>query len=182
MQLCSDYALVNKFIRGDEKAFAEIISRYHHSLWWTARKTVFTDFDAQDILQEAYLSAALNIHHFRADASLKTWLHRLVLNASHDFRRSRYRIDETVIFDDEDADIPHLTYDPLSAMDLTLTLVSVLGKLNERQRLILIMVDVLGYTIYHTAADLGISAGTVKSRRSRAKHIIRSRHPELVGM
>lgn len=182
MNLCTDTALVSNYIDGDERAFAEIVGRYHNSLWWTARRLVATDFDAQDVLQEAYLRAAMNLKNYRAESSLKTWLHQLVRNASYDYRQVRYRTTEIALVDDADADIPHATYDPLSALDLTLTLASALSRLNEQQRAILIMVDILGHTIYQTAENLGISSGTLKSRRSRAKHYIRRSHPELVGM
>lgn len=178
----TDELLVSRYIRGDDHAFAQIVKRYHHSLWWTARKYVTSDYDAQDILQEAYLRAALNLQHYRADSSLKTWLHRLVLNASYDYRRARYRNDEISILDDATAEIPEITYDPLGALDLTLTLASVLARLSEQQRHILIMMDILGFTLDRAAHDLGISSGTLKSRRSRAKRTIRTRHPELVGM
>ncbi|QMV84271.1 sigma-70 family RNA polymerase sigma factor [Corynebacterium hindlerae] len=176
----NDQTLVTDFIAGDDAAFAQIIHRYHHSLWWTARKYVRSDFDAQDVLQEAYLRAALGLRHYRADCSLKTWLHRLVLNASHDYRTARYRSNELSLLDDHTYDFPHPTYNPLDSLDLTLTLINVLHKLNDDQKTILFMVDVLGYTIYRTADDLGISSGTLKSRRSRAKSYIRAKHPELV--
>lgn len=182
MKLSTDHTLVTKYICGDERAFAEIIARYHHSLWWTARRHVSTDYDAQDILQDAYFNAALNMHHYRAEASLKTWLRRLVLNASHDHRRRRYRTEETAIFDDQDVTIPHQTYDPISALDLTLTMATILSCLNEHQRQALIFVDLLGHTIHTAAKEMEVSAGTIKSRRSRAQRIIRTRHPELVGM
>lgn len=177
----TDTALITKYVRGDDRAFAEIVQRYHHSLWWTARRHVTCDLDAQDILQEAYLRAALGLHHYRSEASLKTWLHQLVRNASYDYKRPRYR-EEIALIDDTGADIPHPTYDPLAALELTLTLASILDRLSEQQRAILIMVDILGHTIYQTADNLGMTSGTLKSRRSRAKRFIRRHHPELVGM
>lgn len=182
MTLCTDNALVSNYVSGDERAFAEIVHRYHHSLWWTARRYAPTDIDAQDILQEAYFKAALNLRHYRAEASLKTWLHQLVRNAGYDYRKHRYRNVEIALIDDASADLPHPSHDPLSALDLTLSLASALSRLNEQQRAVLIMVDILGYTIYHTARELKISDGTLKSRRSRAKYYLRRDHPELVGM
>lgn len=182
MTLCTDTALIRNYIGGDERAFAQIVQRYHHSLWWTARRMALSDFDAQDILQEAYFRAALNLHHYRSECSLKTWLNQLVRNASYDFRKSRYRLQEIALFDDPNAELPHPSYDPIDAMDLTLTLASVLARLSDQQRAILNMVDILGFTIYHTAREMGISSGTLKSRRSRAKRHIRRHHPELVGM
>ncbi|MEJ5928491.1 sigma-70 family RNA polymerase sigma factor [Corynebacterium sp. H128] len=182
MTVCTDQTLVSNYIGGDEQAFAEIVHRYHHSLWWAARRQVNTDHDAQDILQEALFRASRTMHMFRADCSLKTWLHRLVSNASYDFRRCRYRSAELLLIDDEAADIPQRTYDPLSALDLTLTLSNVLLRLNENQRRVLLMVDLLGFTVRRAATDLGVSIGTLKSRRSRAMQHLRAHQAELVGM
>lgn len=182
MNLSTDQHLVSMYIRGDDAAFGEIVQRYYGSLWWVARKNVTCDFDAQDILQEALLRASQGLHRFRADCSLKTWLHRLVVNASYDYRTTRYRLSELSLLDDATAEIPHRTYDPLAALDLTLTLSMILAKLSDQQRTVLVLVDLLGFTIARTAEDLGISTGTAKSRRARAQQYIRARYPELVGM
>lgn len=180
MTLCTDDVLVAQYLGGDGEAFATIVRRYHHSLWWTARRHVACDYDAQDVLQEAYLRAALNLQHFRADCSLKTWLHQLVRNASHDYRTTRYRRSEVSLLDDDGIDFPHPTYDPLESLDLTLTLTTVLQRLTSDQARVLIMVDFLGNKMCSSAAHLGISLGTLKSRRWRAQSYIRSNHPELV--
>jgi len=65
---------------GDEDAFEVIMRRHNQLLFRTARSILNNDADAEDALQEAYLSAWRGLASFRSDAKLSTWLVRVVAN------------------------------------------------------------------------------------------------------
>ena len=74
----SDEELVDAFIEGDNKAFSAIVERHRKRLTTVARRYTRNEYDAQDVVQEAFLRASCNLHNYRRESALSTWLHRLV--------------------------------------------------------------------------------------------------------
>lgn len=171
----TDAQLVATYIAGDDRAFAVIISRHKRHLQWAARKYGRNEDDAHDILQEALLKASRNMHLYRAEAALSTWLHKLVLNSGFDWAKHRTRR-EIAILDDTDttpAEDPRLAVDPLGYLDVALTIRHAMDKLHIDQRNALLLVDLGGYCIEDVAEFEGVKPGTIKSRRARAKEHLR---------
>ena len=75
-----DSSIARRVAAGDRAAFALIMRRYNRRLYRLARASLRDDAEAQDALQDAYLSAYRTIGQFRGDAALSTWLTRIVLN------------------------------------------------------------------------------------------------------
>jgi RNA polymerase sigma-70 factor (ECF subfamily) len=76
----SDAELARRIGAHDQEAFALLMRRYNRLLYRTARSVLRDDAEAEDALQEAYLQAYRAIGQFRGDASLSTWLTRIVVN------------------------------------------------------------------------------------------------------
>ncbi|MES2151539.1 MAG: RNA polymerase sigma factor [Pseudomonadota bacterium] len=75
-----DAELAQRIAARDRDAFALLMRRHNQLLFRTARSILRDDSEAEDVLQEAYLSAYRAIGQFRADARLSTWLTRIVVN------------------------------------------------------------------------------------------------------
>src|SRR3954466_6762630 len=75
-----DAELVRLARDGSASALRLIVRRHNQRLYRVARAIIRDDTEAEDVLQEAYLSAFANLAQFRADASLSTWLTRIVVN------------------------------------------------------------------------------------------------------
>src|ERR671911_3030098 len=75
-----DAELVRLAREGSASALRLIVRRHNQRLYRVARAIVQDDTEAEDVMQEAYLSAFKNLAKFRADASLATWLTRIVVN------------------------------------------------------------------------------------------------------
>lgn len=76
----SDVQIAQRIAAGDQRAFELMMRRYNRPLYRTARSIVKDDAEAEDVLQEAYLLAYRGIEKFRGDATLSTWLTRIVVN------------------------------------------------------------------------------------------------------
>jgi RNA polymerase sigma-70 factor (ECF subfamily) len=61
-------------------AFAEVVRLYGEKLYWQIRKMVLNHDDANDLLQNTFLKAWMNIDYFRGDAKLSTWLYKIAIN------------------------------------------------------------------------------------------------------
>lgn len=72
-----------------DQAFRELVFKYQERLYWHIRKIVLNHDDTDDVLQNTLLKAWKNIHTFREESSLFTWLYRIATNESLTFINSR---------------------------------------------------------------------------------------------
>ena len=75
-----DTALLDDLRRGNRAAAAEVVQRHNRGLWRIARGILGNDADAEEAVQDAYVRALSSLDAFRGDASLGTWLARIVIN------------------------------------------------------------------------------------------------------
>ena len=162
----ADVELALRAASGDEVAFVEIVRRYDLGLRRLAFR-LLGDRDAMDdVLQEAYLKAFTSIARFRGDASPRTWLYRIVYNACLDHIRRRRRQPVAQFVDAPIRDASEQT-------DLRLSLAEALAGLAPDERAAVLLVDAEGLTYEEAAAVIGVPAGTIASRLSRARASLR---------
>jgi len=87
----SDEELVGRAIAGDEPAFEGLVERHQQRAYQLARRLVGSESDAQDVLQESFLSVYRKLASFRGEARFSTWLFRIVTNAALMHLRARAR-------------------------------------------------------------------------------------------
>jgi RNA polymerase sigma-70 factor, ECF subfamily len=168
---CSDAELLAAHVAGDRHAFAELFHRHHRQLHRLARLTTRTPEDAEDALQDAMLSAHRGAGAFRYDAAVRSWLHRIVVNACLD-RLRRTKGHPTTPLEDI-----YPVADRTAQVDTAIVVQQALMRLPVEQRAALVAVDMQGYSIADTAQMLGVAEGTVKSRCARG----RARLAQLLG-
>lgn len=163
----TDGELLAAHIAGDATAFGMLVRRHQDHLWLTARRASYSAEDAADALQEALLSAHRTAENFRADAAVRSWLHRIVVNACLDrIRRNRAR--PTVPLGEQTQE----TRDPVDRyadIDLSIVVEKALFSLPPDQRAAVVAVDMEGYSVADAAIALGVPTGTIKSRCARGR-------------
>ena len=160
----SDAELLAAHVAGERDAFNALLRRYHRQLYRLAMLTSRSPEDAADSLQDALLSAHRTAPGFRHDASVSSWLYRIVVNACLDrLRRNRTHLTVPLLDDS------HPMGDPTSRVETALVVERALLRLPVEQRAAVVAVDMHGYSVAETARLLGIAEGTVKSRCSRAR-------------
>lgn len=88
--------------RTNRKGFARLVSEYSERLYWQIRKMVLSHDDANDILQDVFIKAWMNLENFRGEAKLTTWLYRIAINESITFLNKK-RSQNTTSLDVEDS-------------------------------------------------------------------------------
>ncbi len=83
-----------------KKAFEEVVYHYSEKIYWQVRKMIVDHDDANDLVQNTFLKAWVNINYFRGDAKISTWLYRIAINECITFLNSQMNknnvsIDET---------------------------------------------------------------------------------------
>ncbi|MCI4674025.1 RNA polymerase sigma factor SigM [Candidatus Mycolicibacterium alkanivorans] len=160
----TDADLLAAHVAGDRYAFAELFHRHHGRLYRLARTTTRCAEDADDALQDAMLAAHRGASSFRHDAAVGSWLHRIVVNACLDQLR-RAKAHPTTALDDDTRTIGDRT----GQVEAAILVHRALMRLPVNQRVAVLAVDMLGYSVADAAASLGVAEGTVKSRCARAR-------------
>jgi RNA polymerase sigma-70 factor (ECF subfamily) len=164
----SDLELLTAHVAGDPRAFGTLVHRHSSHLWMTARRTSYTAEDAADALQEALLSAHRTAAGFRADAAVRSWLHKIVVNACLDrIRRNKSR--PSTPLPDGDAMEPADPRDEMASVETSIEVHKALMMLAPEQRAAVVAVDMEGYSVADAARVLGVPNGTVKSRCARGR-------------
>ncbi|ADG96505.1 RNA polymerase, sigma-24 subunit, ECF subfamily [Segniliparus rotundus DSM 44985] len=167
-----DKELLQAHVAGDKRAFATLFRRHYNRMWAVALRTCFNPEEAAEAIQEAMLSAHQAASSFRGDAAVSTWLHRIVVNACLDrARRQRSRPPAVPLPEEEELEKTSLRQRPDNDTALSLAVRDALNALPYEHRVVLVAVDVEGYSVEEAARLLDIPQGTVKSRcaRGRAK-------------
>src|SRR6187551_2346445 len=84
-----DFKLVGQAMQGDQKAFAELMSRYKDSIYFMLLKMVNNRDDADDLTIEAFGKAFKNIRQYTPDYAFSTWLFKIATNNCIDFIRKK---------------------------------------------------------------------------------------------
>lgn len=172
----TDTQLAHDYIAGDTRAFNVIVLRHRQRMYYVARNYARNEHDAQDIVQDALFRASRNMHTYRGEAKLSTWLHRTVTNAALDHQRRMARRAPAISFDDGDVmgqeKNRFLAHDPTDTLEQFLELRKAVALLPAAQRRALLLIDVYGLTVERAADHLGVKPGTVKSRRHRARETV----------
>ncbi len=75
-----DTELLEQLMKGDERAFVDLVSRYHEPLVRVARYYVSNDASAEDVAQDTWIAVLRGLERFEGRSSLKTWLFRICVN------------------------------------------------------------------------------------------------------
>ncbi|MBZ5707996.1 RNA polymerase sigma factor [Nannocystis pusilla] len=174
----SDEQALARVRAGQVDRFEVIMRRNNQRLYRAARAIVGDDAEAEDVVQQAYLQAYLNLDRFAGQARLSTWLTTIAVHEALRRRRRSDRVD--LAWDDEpppadaafaDEPAPDLALDRRALADL---LVRTLDALPESYRLVLVLRDVQELDTAETAACLGCSAEAVRVRLHRARQLART--------
>jgi len=84
-----DYELVQKALKGDEKAFARLLSRYKDTIYFMLIKMLNNRSDAEDLTLEAFGKAFKNLHQYSPTYAFSTWLFKIASNNCIDFLRKK---------------------------------------------------------------------------------------------
>ncbi len=171
-----ELALVERCRQGDLGAFEEVYRTHSGRLYSVAFRMVGNAADAEDLLQEIFLSAHRKLESFRGDSALGTWLYRLAVNLCLDYLRSRSgrAIQITDALDDDhplpDTGSRGLADRTVMKMDLE----RALAQLPEGCRMAFVLHDVEGLEHREVGAAMGIAEGTSKSQVHKARLKLRA--------
>jgi RNA polymerase sigma-70 factor (ECF subfamily) len=180
---------------GDEAAFAQLIEPYRGRLHAHCYRMLGSAHDADDALQDALLGAWRGLPRFAGRSSLRSWLYRIATNACLDAIERRpkrvlpmdygpsadphHAIDDPLVesvWVEPYPDQPEATYEQRESVELAF--VAALQHLPARQRAVLILREVLGFSAQEVAETLDSTVASVNSALQRARKATDEQLPE----
>ena len=169
---------------GDSEAFEALVTPYERMIWRLCWRYVRHDADAQDCVQETMLKAWRQLPQYRGECSVESWLYRICVSCCLDFLRRRgNRNHESVDV------ITDLGLDPVSpepqpeekvlAEAEKQEIHEAISDLPQTMQEVLVLNVLEGRSYEDTAALIGISIGTVKSRLNRARQKLQEKFSRL---
>ncbi len=182
--------LVTRAKQGEEAAIRELIRRMNPRLFRIARGIVFTDADAEEVVQESYLKAFTHLDTFRAEARFSTWIIRIAINTARMRLRSarpqeeydtvtepRNATESVLAFPGQETNMPEAA---LGRTQLRALLESTVAQLPSDLRLPFLMREAENMSVRAIARHLSLNPITVKTRLFRARRRLRTALEERI--
>jgi RNA polymerase sigma-70 factor (ECF subfamily) len=183
--------LVSRAIAQDADAFRTIMRRNNQRLYRIARGVVRDDFEAEDVVQEAYMQAFSHLAAFRGESSLSTWLSRITINEALGRLRRKRRAKSARLVQDGAAEAEIIRFpgtpdiaDPERAMaqgQILRLVEQATDNLAEGFRTVFVARVIEGLSVEETADLLGLRPQTVKTRLHRARALVRKELQAKIG-
>ncbi|MEN8255943.1 MAG: sigma-70 family RNA polymerase sigma factor [Verrucomicrobiota bacterium] len=186
----ADEELVLKSQQGDMHAFDELVERYHGKIYGLTYNMTSNREDAEDLTQEVFVKAFEALPRFRGKSSFYTWLYRIAVNKTINYRKKRNR-KRALSLDQFDQEIKtDETYHDLTAKGSPLRNISLselqeklneaLQHLSEKHRTVVVMHDMQGIPHDEIAKVVKASVGTVRSRLFYARRQMQAELTEFM--
>lgn len=170
--------LVERARMGDQQSMYRLYKMYIQAMYNTCIRIVVNQFDAEDILQESFVSAFKKLETFKGESSFGVWLKRIVINNSLNHLRKQKQvftdIDNLHVVDDaDDEDFPEVSPEMIHGAIKTLP---------DKARVVLTLYLLEGYMHKEIAEVLGISESTSKSQYQRARTLLRGKIKGIIEL
>ncbi|MGE4586016.1 MAG: RNA polymerase sigma factor [Mangrovibacterium sp.] len=176
-----DFALVEAALRGEEKAFARLLSKYKDAIYYMLLKMVSNKSDAEDLTIEAFGKAFKNLNQYSPNYAFSTWLFKIASNNCIDFLRRRkgtlVSIETGSDGGEGDSPVKLKSVDPdpeqkMIRIQRAILLRRIVRRLKPRYRILVELRYFREYSYEEIARELKLPLGTVKAQLFRAREML----------
>ena len=175
-----DTDLVRKSIRGDQRAFEDLVHKYQDAVYGLAFHLTGDFADAQDIAQQTFVTAYLRLPQLRDPGKFVLWLNKITVNESVSWLRKRQRVAQLqgqMVYTDHPVSTPH---QECEEKELDAAVKKALESLSEKNRLAVTLYYIDGLSQREVAGFLGTSTSAVENRISRARKQLKEEMMNMV--
>jgi RNA polymerase sigma factor (sigma-70 family) len=176
-----DFDLIHHAVKGEQKAFENLMRRYQPQIFNLMYKMVHSSDEAQDLVQEAFMKAFASLQHFNYEYAFSTWLYKIATNNCIDHLRKKklhmFSIDAPVMYKDDtyQYEIPDLTYYPDREMlrkERSDLIRCAIDQLPDKYKTVIQLRHAEELSYEEISEILKIPIGTVKARLFRAREML----------
>lgn len=185
-------AIVNKRIKqvlnGNQDAYKEIVDLYQARLYQVCYRMLGNKHEAEDITQEAFLRAFINLHSFDQKRKFSTWIFRIATNLCIDRIRKKkpdYHLDAQVPGTDgldmysQIAASEELPVEQLEKMEMQERIQYEISRLPDKYRSVIVLKYMEELPLQEISEILDLPLGTVKTRIHRGREALRKQMSQL---
>jgi RNA polymerase sigma-70 factor, ECF subfamily len=179
---------IKQVLKGDQSAFAELVELYKDKVFQICFRMLGNRHEAEDIAQEAFIRAYVNIETFNQNRKFSTWLFRIATNLCIDRIRKKkpdYYLDAEVagtdgltMYSQVAADV-QMPEDEVENMELQETIQKEISKLPEKYRSVIVLKYIEELPLQEISEILDMPLGTVKTRVHRGREALRKQLKSL---
>ncbi len=179
-----DDTLIEEALRGDQKAFKELVARHQAAVFHIIFRLVRDKELANDLVQETFMKAFSSLKTYRSEYRFSTWLYKIAANSSIDhLRKKRIKalsLDNPMQTDDgeigfEVADYSHHPEHEMVRREQAVSIEEAIESLPKKYRRVIVARHREEKSYEEIAAELGVPVGTVKARIFRARELLKKR-------
>ncbi|MBM6616196.1 RNA polymerase sigma factor SigW [Bacillus suaedaesalsae] len=173
---------------GDQNAFSEIVELYKDKVYILCYRMLGNSHEAEDIAQEAFIRAYINIDSYNIDKKFSTWLYRIATNLSIDRIRKKkpdFYLDAEVkgtegltMYSQVASDTP-LPEEEVESLELQQSVQEEILKLPEKYRAVIVMKYIEELSLKEISDILGLPISTIKTRIHRGREALRKQLREV---
>ncbi len=173
---------IKQVLKGDQNAFGEIVEIYKDKVFQLSFRMLGNRHEAEDIAQEAFIRAYVNIQSYNINLKFSTWLYRIATNLCIDRIRKKkpdYYLDAEVagtegltMYSQIPAKTP-LPEDDVESLELQDTIQREISKLPEKYRTVIVLKYIEELSLNEISEILDMPLGTVKTRIHRGREALR---------
>ncbi|AXN39173.1 RNA polymerase sigma factor SigW [Peribacillus butanolivorans] len=173
---------INQVLKGDHNAFGEIVELYKDKVFQICFRMLGNRQEAEDLAQEAFVRAFVNIRSFNIQMKFSTWLYRIATNLCIDRLRKKkpdYYLDAEVsgteglnMYSQIASDMAK-PEDEVESLELQETIQVEIMKLPEKYRSVIVLKYIEELSLKEISEILDLPVGTVKTRIHRGREALR---------
>ena len=186
-----DTELVALAQKGSTNSFNKLVDKYHSRIYSLTYQMTSNREDAEDLTQEIFIKAFEALPRFKGRSSFYTWLYRIGINKTINYRKKRNRnrplsidaLDQDITYDEvyaeldsKDSPLRHIGLN-----ELQVKLNEAMQKLSLKHRTVVVMHDIEGIPHDEIAKIVGVSVGTIRSRLFYARRQLQADLGEYIS-
>jgi RNA polymerase sigma-70 factor (ECF subfamily) len=172
-----DFELIERARSGDDSAFNQVVQAYRKRILGTIARLIGRPEDVEDVGQEVFLRLYFSLDQLRTAEVFEPWLYRLTVNAAYDYLRRQKRRPESRMSDLSEQQVMYADAAAGSKVrdeeerrtKIRELAQSLLGKVSEEDRLLLVMKEVEGRTLKELEQIYKVNENALKVRLFRAR-------------
>ncbi len=180
-QQYTDTGIIEKVLQGEKAMFELIIQRYNAFLYRVGRSYRFNHEDTEDLMQDTYVDAFINLSKFEGRANFKTWIIKIMLNNCYRKRNKSSFKNETMKDKINENSVPIFngssqmeTDQRINNKDIARVVEYAINAIPNDYSIVFTLRELNELSVSETAKVLGISESNVKVRLNRAKSMMKS--------
>jgi RNA polymerase sigma-70 factor, ECF subfamily len=162
----NSFSIIQKAIEGDTFAFRQIVEQHQGFAYAVSYRMVSNEEDAEDIVQEAFIRLWNNLHKYKPEMKLSTWLYKIITNLCLDHLKSaRVKQKKNHVAMSTELNMNSISGadDMVNANELHTVIQEAASSLTPAQKAVFVLRDLEQLTVEEVGEILSMSAGNIKS-------------------